>query len=210
MPLCFLWSHLSWRDSLPSRPQVCLVPACGVARGMGDVGWVESSFKRPNTCVTAVCLPREDVGPQHFFTVLQEAPLFLSAWLHSTQGSSGMLSHFWKPPFPVRWSLAWNWSTCRQQHPKVDCHLLGGSSLSETALDALVHCKNDSTLKAHGLKAANINGAKLQGTLAPSALLYQSTKRHKTSQELLMLSLPLFIQRSQTNCLYCCSQLSAM
>ena len=42
---------------------------------MGDVGWVESSFKRPNTCVTAVCLPREDVGPQHFFTVLQEAPL---------------------------------------------------------------------------------------------------------------------------------------
>ena len=32
----------------------------------------------------------------------------------------------------------------------------------------------------------------------------------KTSQELRMLSLSLFIQRSQSNCEYCCSQLSAM
>ena len=56
---------------------VSLVRALGVARGMGDKGWMVSSFKRPNTltCVAAVCLPRSRWTPAFLCHCQKRSPL---------------------------------------------------------------------------------------------------------------------------------------
>ena len=84
---------------------VSLVRALGVARGMGDKGWMVSSFTRPNMCCSrlssqkpldpSISLPLQEKIPFE----LRSPSSFLSASLHSAQGSSGMLPPFWHLPF---------------------------------------------------------------------------------------------------------------
>ena len=87
------------------------------AHGMGDKGWVVSSFKQRKTltCDAAVCVPREHVGSQHLFAVAwkvpfeQKSPLPFS-WPRGTRGKDSEESCF-QVPFHISCGLAFtpNW-----------------------------------------------------------------------------------------------------